>query len=286
MDRIAFVPTVANGTTGFSCWPAPSPRNNPCLSHSAPRMPIRSAEASHAVTRCSRRAFAGTLRVGVGDFVAAGDAARPGRRPRVGGIAVEFAAGGAALYLDWTTATALFGPPGVHVFLVTADPARKGEAEAAVARFCGNRGLSLQQRNRELRVAVDDLTRGLTVGLWALLAVMVVFAALGVANAVAALAIRAAPRRGLFTLGSPAARRRVFRAPSRSLSRARGCPGRYPVRNCARAGSGSCESWSGGGCSVPFRRAVGVSAVDGRDVAWGRGSSCARTPGPGKCKGR
>jgi putative ABC transport system permease protein len=210
VDRIAFVPTAANGAPVLVLARTFAPeRPLPLALRDGGAEALRAGLARGEAVLAE--SLAGTLHLGPGDFVSL-DTPHGSRRVRVAGVVVEFAAGGAALYLDWSAATELFGAPGVHVFLVTAETDRKAEAEAAVARFCANRGLALQ-RNSELRAAVDELTRGLTVGLWALLAVMVVIAALGVANAVASLALEQQRDADcLRALGMSAARvRRVFR---------------------------------------------------------------------------
>ncbi|MBN9120949.1 MAG: FtsX-like permease family protein [Planctomycetes bacterium] len=186
VDRIAFVPTAANGAPVLVLARTFAPERSLPLA-------VRADEADALRLALARgdavlaEGLANTLRVSAGDFVSLDTPLGP-RRVRVAGVVVEFAAGGAALYLDWDTAASLFGPSGAHIFLVAAHTGQRAEAESAVVRYCAGRGLSVQ-RNRELRTAVDELTRGLTAGLWALLAVVVVIAALGVANGVAALAI-------------------------------------------------------------------------------------------------
>jgi putative ABC transport system permease protein len=107
-----------------------------------------------------------------------------GRQPvRVVGTATEYAGGGNAIYLDRNAANRLFGPVGVHVFLVTARADSQGPAYNALARFCAQRGLLLQ-KNQELRRQVDNLTQALTAALWALLALMFAVAGLGVGSMV------------------------------------------------------------------------------------------------------
>ena len=162
------------------------------------------------------------LRVRAGDDVVLDTPSGP-RTLRVAGVVTEYAAGGRALYLDWTTATSLFGDSGVHVFLVTLTDG--GSAEQDVARYCASHGLFLE-RNREFRKTVNDLTRGLTGGLWALLAVMMAVAGLGVANAVAVVAQeQRADVRTLHAIGMSAGRiRRAFRLQTVFLALA-GVPG-------------------------------------------------------------
>jgi putative ABC transport system permease protein len=186
VDRITFIPTTVAGTPALVLARTFAPtRPLPLALRADEAEPIRQGLARGEAVLAER--LATTLRVGVGDTVALDTPLGP-HRVRVAGVVVEYAAGGAALYLEWNAATALFGPFGAHVFLLALDADRKVSAEATVARYCAARGLLLQ-RNAELRTAIDDLTRGLTAGLWALLVVMIAIAALGVANAVLALAI-------------------------------------------------------------------------------------------------
>jgi putative ABC transport system permease protein len=210
VDRIAFIPAAVNGTPTLVLARTFAPDQPlPLALRKNEADLLRAALASGEVVLAE--SLANTLRVSTGDWISLDTPTGP-RRVRVAGIVIEFAAGGAALYLDWDAATALFGPLGTHVFLVTANPERKSGAEASVTRFCASRGLFLQ-RNPELQKAVKDLTRGLTAGLWALLSVMVVVAALGMANTVAALAIeQREDTRCLRAVGMSAKRvRRMFR---------------------------------------------------------------------------
>jgi predicted lysophospholipase L1 biosynthesis ABC-type transport system permease subunit len=186
VDRITFIPTTANGTSALVLARTFTPgRPLPVALRRDEADAIRQGLARGEAVLAE--ALARALGVGAGDFVTLDTPFGP-RRVRVAGVVVEYAAGGGALYLDWDAATTLFGPFGVHVFLLTVHEGRRAEAQAAVARYCSEQGLCLQ-RNEELRTAVDDLTRGLTGGLWALLAVMLAVAALGVVNAVAVLAV-------------------------------------------------------------------------------------------------
>jgi putative ABC transport system permease protein len=102
---------------------------------------------------------------------------------RVGGTVNEYSAGGAAFYLDWDVAKSLFGSFEVHAFLVSAQHSQQAALDTKLTDFCRTRGLLLQ-RNQDLRKVVENLTRGLTAGLWALLAVTFAVAGLGVVSAV------------------------------------------------------------------------------------------------------
>jgi putative ABC transport system permease protein len=223
VDRIAFLPTTANGIPALvlaRTFPPEQPLPVALRQDEADVLRLALARGEAVLAE----GLANALRVRAGDFISLATPLGPSR-VRVAGVVVEYAAGGAALYLDWNAATALFGPFGAHVFLVTLRDEQKAAGEGAVGRYCASRGLVLQ-RNEELRTAVNGLTRGLTGGLWALLAVMIVIAALGVVNSVIALTIE---QRGdvqsLRLIGMSAARvRRTFRLQATLLALA-GVPG-------------------------------------------------------------
>jgi putative ABC transport system permease protein len=127
--------------------------------------------------------LARSLHAAPGDLVTL-DTPHGSQAVRVVGMVTEYAGGGSALYLDRATANRLFGPIGVHAFLVTARAGQRDRAHAALARFCGSHGLLLQ-KNEDIRRSVDDLTRAMTAALWALLALMFAVAGLGVGSVVA-----------------------------------------------------------------------------------------------------
>ena len=221
VEQIAFIPVSVNGSPTLLLARTFAPDEPLAIDlRGADPEPLRNGLANGETVLAE--GLATQLRVRAGDAVTLDTPSGP-RVLRVAGVVTEYAAGGRALYLDWKSATALFGPCGVHVFLITVHPGTSAEAE--VARYCASRGLFLQ-RNRELRKTVDDLTRGLTGGLWALLAVMIAVAGLGVANAVAVIAQE--QKSDVMTLravGMPSARiRRAFRLQTVFLTLA-GLPG-------------------------------------------------------------
>jgi putative ABC transport system permease protein len=124
-------------------------------------------------------ALARHLGLHAGDSIALATAGGP-RPVRIAGTAVEYAAGGHALYVEWDTARGLLGLSGVHVFLVTSRPA----AGRALRDYCRRHALLLQS-NDELRNAIDGLLSRIVAALWALMAVIFVVAALGVTNTLA-----------------------------------------------------------------------------------------------------
>jgi putative ABC transport system permease protein len=179
VDRLAFVPAEADG------------REVLVLARTFPaggRLPLdlRGGDAGE-VLRGLRRGEA---------VLAMGLAAQLGRRPgdrfelltprgpvplRVAGTAAEFAGGGSALYLEWGAARRLLDVPGPHVLLVTARPGAAAELSAALVEFCHRRRLLLQS-NAELRGLIDRLLARVTGAVWALLALVLVVASLGVVN--------------------------------------------------------------------------------------------------------
>jgi putative ABC transport system permease protein len=182
VDTIAFIPIRAGG--------------EPAL------VLARDFPADRELPLDLRGADAATVRLGLAeggavfaDGLARSIGARPGSRvildtphgPRSVVIVetiTEYAGGGGALYLDRKAATRLFGPVGVHAFLVTAGPGQRDRAAAALTRFCDVHGLEVQS-NEDFRQQVDDLTMALTAAVWGLLGVMFLVAAFGVGNAVA-----------------------------------------------------------------------------------------------------
>ncbi len=221
VEQIAFVPASVNGSPALLLARTFSPDEPLAIDlRGADPETLRAGLANGEAVLAE--GLATHLRVRAGEVVTLDTPSGP-RALRVAGVVTEYAAGGRALYLDWKTATALFGPCGVHVFLVTLTADQSTDVE--VARYCASRGLFLQ-RNRELRTTVDDLTRGLTGGLWALLSVMIVIAGFGVANAVAVVAQeQRTDVRTLQVVGMPSGRiRRAFHLQTGLLTLA-GLPG-------------------------------------------------------------
>jgi putative ABC transport system permease protein len=99
------------------------------------------------------------------------------RELRVAGTAVEYAAGGSAVYLEWETARRLLDVPGAHVFLVSGG----GAAAQALHAFCDLRCLVMES-NAELRATIDRSVRRITGALSALMALVFAIASLGIVN--------------------------------------------------------------------------------------------------------
>lgn len=100
---------------------------------------------------------------------------------RVAGIAVEYASGGLALYLDWKTAHRLLDVPGVHVFLVSAQRDDVTHLAPAVRSFCDRHRL-LFQSNADLRDLIEAMLGRVTGVLWGLMALAFAVASLGIVN--------------------------------------------------------------------------------------------------------
>jgi putative ABC transport system permease protein len=182
VDRIVFLQTAVNGEPALALVRTFGP-NRP--------LPLDLRGSDEDAIR--RGLFAGEAVLGeglarqldarVGDFALI-EAPDGSRRVRVAGVVSEYAAGGSALYLEWSAGQPLFRINGVHAFLVVARPGEKERVAERLAAFCAARGLLLQQ-NSDIQNVIAGLTRGLTAGLWCLLVVIFLVAGLGVMNALA-----------------------------------------------------------------------------------------------------
>jgi putative ABC transport system permease protein len=97
------------------------------------------------------------------------------------GTATEYAAGGSALYLEWSCASRLLPLTGANVFLVSARRGASAAAEEKLRRCCADRHLVLKS-NAELRALVDRSAARVTGALAALAMLVIAIAALGIAN--------------------------------------------------------------------------------------------------------
>jgi putative ABC transport system permease protein len=124
--------------------------------------------------------LAGQLGLHAGDSIALSTPGGPVPL-RVAGTAVEFAGGGAALYLEWAAAARLLAVPGPHVLLVSARPGAARALEGPLKAFCARRRL-LVQVNAELREQIEASLHRVTGAIWALLGLIFLVASLGIVN--------------------------------------------------------------------------------------------------------
>jgi putative ABC transport system permease protein len=103
------------------------------------------------------------------------------QRLTIAGTAAEYAAGGSAAYLEWHTAKQLLGVPGVHAFLVSAQPGTAGLLAPTLQAFCNQHHLMLQS-NAALRRQIDLLLARVSGVLWALIGLAFLVASLGIVN--------------------------------------------------------------------------------------------------------
>jgi putative ABC transport system permease protein len=179
VDRIAFLPARVEGR------PALVLARSFTRRHTLP-LDLRAGDPEEVRGNLHRgeavlgTGLAASLNARVGSVVHL-DTARGAQPIRVAGLAAEFAGGGQALYLEWATARRLLDPPGPHAFLVTTRSDQAAVAAAALTGLCRRRGLLLQS-NEELRGQIEGLLGRVVAGLWSLIGVALVVAALGVAN--------------------------------------------------------------------------------------------------------
>jgi len=182
VDQITFISSRAGGTPVLvlaRTFPSEGPL--PLDLRGRDPGPIRRGLASGEAVVAD--GLARSLAIRVGDAIVL-DTPRGPHSVRVAGTVTEYAGGGAALYLDWHTSQSLFGPSGVHAFLVSAGPNDRPAVAAQLKTFCTTRGLLLQS-NAELSSTIDSLTQALTAALWSILVLVFVVAGLGVGNAIA-----------------------------------------------------------------------------------------------------
>src|SRR5262249_28603164 len=103
------------------------------------------------------------------------------RSLRGAGLATEYTRGGLAPYLEWGAALQLFDVRGAHTLLVTARPGQAAGLGPVLSAFCAERHY-LFQSNAELREQFYRQMGDFQGLVWALVALVFVVAALGVAN--------------------------------------------------------------------------------------------------------
>ena len=102
------------------------------------------------------------------------------RELRIAGTAVEYAAGGSALYLEWETARTCLDLPGVHVFLVSSNGDLSALA-AGLRDFCERHHLLLQS-NADFKTLIEAMLGRVSAALWGLITLAFAVASLGIVN--------------------------------------------------------------------------------------------------------
>lgn len=100
---------------------------------------------------------------------------------RVAGLAVDYMTGGYIVVMGRTVAERLFGVQGADAFLIQASSRDLPAVRVALARIAQAHGLVLHSF-AELRRKLDAILAGLVGGLWGILALGFIVAALGIAN--------------------------------------------------------------------------------------------------------
>ncbi len=100
---------------------------------------------------------------------------------RVTGVVNEYLAGGSVVYMEHRTAEKLFNFHGIDSFLIKAKPGHRDEVGAELHRLVDQYDVMVQTFS-ELLTMLDNMTAGVTAGLWILLALGLLVGALGVVN--------------------------------------------------------------------------------------------------------
>jgi len=114
--------------------------------------------------------------VGIGDTIKLGE-----KEFRVAGLVIDYLVGGWIVYMQRAELERAFDIQGVSAFFVKAAPARRAEVGAELDKLCKDNGLLLQSFS-ELTVLLDRVMGGVVGGLWAVLVLGFIVAALGIAN--------------------------------------------------------------------------------------------------------
>lgn len=100
---------------------------------------------------------------------------------RIAAVANDYIAGGQTIYMKRGSAEKMFGISGVDAYLVHADHAHLAEVREALVGVTNKHGLLLQSFS-DIQQQIDRMMGGVVAGLWALVVIGFVVAALGVAN--------------------------------------------------------------------------------------------------------
>lgn len=107
---------------------------------------------------------------------------KEGPRPvRVASLGVDYMVGGWIIYMKLSDAQRFFQIDGVSVAVVTARPGHREEVEAGLAKIAGDHQLMMQSLT-DLNRMIERTMAGVVGGLWGLLVLVFVVAALGISN--------------------------------------------------------------------------------------------------------
>ncbi|MBS0207589.1 MAG: ABC transporter permease [Planctomycetes bacterium] len=116
----------------------------------------------------------------VGDQVQLDTTSGP-RDFRVAAVTNDYFAGGLTVYMERQIAEKALGISGVNAFVVRVKPGQAATVEKQLRAICDKHGLMLQSA-AEVRQLVDGMKLGIVGGLWGLLALTLVVAAIGIVN--------------------------------------------------------------------------------------------------------
>ncbi len=103
------------------------------------------------------------------------------KRMRIAATTISYTAGGLVVYMDQAVAGRILGLKGVNVFIVQAASQALGEVETKLRSLCQEQGLAVSSLAK-LRQGLDAMIAGVVGGLWGLIALTFIVAALGIAN--------------------------------------------------------------------------------------------------------
>jgi putative ABC transport system permease protein len=105
-----------------------------------------------------------------------------GEKPmRIAATTISYTAGGLVVYMDQAFAERVLGLTGINVFIIQASSQALGEVEAKLRELCQQQGLAVSSL-ANLRRGLDAMIGGVVGGLWGLIALTFIVAALGIAN--------------------------------------------------------------------------------------------------------
>jgi putative ABC transport system permease protein len=179
VDRIAFVPVEVNGIPVLLLARTFAPdRSLPLGLQEGEPTQVQAGLARGEVVLGG--SLARELSLHAGDSLTL--ATREGPQTlRIAGTAVEYAAGGKALYAEWNTARRLLNLSCVHAFLVSARPGEARELAASLGSYCALHQLQLQMTG-DLHAQIERQASRITGVLWVLMALAFLVASLGLVN--------------------------------------------------------------------------------------------------------